>query len=189
MAKHPSDTASPPLNAATPHRVTTRPSRRALIAGLATAPMASAARAGGHAAKGEVDPAIALAAAFFEARRAAFEAEDAIAALERAHPALAHAFEVHDTSADRRKIQRAHKRRRRFEERTGYHAAVEELDDALASRQRSEDAILFATPVTPAGAIAVLDAVIAALTDAQVEPRCLAALARVAGVLTKLANA
>ena len=182
MAKHPSDTASPPPSVIAPNR-------RAVVATLATAPMASAAGAGGNAAKGEVDPAIALAAAFFEARRAAFDAEDAIAALERAHPVLAHTFEVCATSPDRRKIQRAHKRRRRFEEKTGYHAATARLDNALASRQRSEDAILFATPVTPAGAIAVLDAVIAALTDAQVEPRCLAALARVAGVLRKLSNA
>ncbi len=189
MAKHPSDTASPPLNAATPHRVTTRPSRRVLIAGLATAPMASAARAGGNAAKGEVDPAVALAAAFCEARRAAFDAEDAIAALERAHPALAHTFEVRVTDAVRRKIQRALEKRRRLEEQTGYRAAVAGLDNALANRQRAEDDILSATPFTAAGAIAVLDAVIAALTDAQVEPRCLAALARVAGVLTKLANA
>ena len=189
MAKHPSDTASPPPSVMAPHPVTTRPSRRALIAGLATAPMGSAASAGGKAAKGEIDPTIALAAAFYEARRATFEAEDAIAALERAHPSLAHAFEVCATGAARRKIQRALEKRRRFEEKTGYHAATARLDNALANRQRSEDEILSATPVTLAGAMAILDAVIAALIDAHVEPRCLAALARVAGVLTKLANA
>ena len=182
MAKHPSDTASPPPSVIAPNR-------RAVVAGLMASPVASAAGAGGNAAKGEVDPAVALAAAFFEARRATFEAEDAVAALERAHPALAHTFEVRVTDAVRRKIQRALEKRRRLEEQTGYRAAVAGLDNALANRQRAEDDILSATPFTAAGAIAVLDAVIAALTDAQVEPRCLAALARVAGVLTKLANA